>query len=180
VSTESTAFTVTLNIESVGTTTVNLSSSDGGDVFHSTAGGETVGAITIVDGQTTQTFYLLPDSTVGVRTITPTATGVIFTPTTLTYTTTQVEPDDDVESEKVKVYRLLFNLEKSFGSSMPEAWVRTSKMDPADRATILQDYKDWKKIFELSVNDATLANNDTSTHTWVNVGGVSGSARRRH
>lgn len=88
ISEESAAFTVTLDSASVGTTTVDLASSDGGDVFHATSGGSTVASIDIADGETVGTFYLLPDATVGARTITPTADGIAFTPTTLTYTTT--------------------------------------------------------------------------------------------
>lgn len=88
ISAESTVFTITLNSASIGTTTVNLASNDAGDVFRATSGGSTVTSITIADGQTVGTFYLFPDTTVGARTLTPTAIGITFTPTTLTYTTT--------------------------------------------------------------------------------------------
>jgi hypothetical protein len=83
---ESTAFTATLNVTAPpGGTVVNLASNGSGDVFHATPGGGTVTSITIASGQTVGSFYLVPGTT-GSRTITPTSSGITFSPTTLAYT----------------------------------------------------------------------------------------------
>src|ERR1035437_53549 len=86
VSAESTAFTVTLNVVALsGGQVVSLASTGTGDVFHATSGGGSVSSITVASGQTVGTFYLVP-GTAGARTITPTSSGITFTPTTLGYT----------------------------------------------------------------------------------------------
>jgi hypothetical protein len=90
VSTESTAFTVTLNVTAPpGGTVVSLASTGSGDVFHATTGGGTVSSITVASGQTVGYFYLVPGTT-GARTVTPTASGITFSPTTLSYTSNAV------------------------------------------------------------------------------------------
>ena len=89
---DSTAFTVTLSAAAPsGGTIVSLASTGSGDVFQATSGGSSVTSITIAQGQTTGTFYLVPGTT-GSRTITPTATGITFTPTTESYSAIDTTP----------------------------------------------------------------------------------------
>lgn len=86
---ESNPFTITLNALSIGTTTINLSSSGPGDFFRATPGGGSVTSINVPDVQTVGNFYIVP-ATTGVRTITPTSSGITFVPSSLNYTSAAI------------------------------------------------------------------------------------------
>jgi len=83
------------------------------------------------------------------------------------------------------LYEILYVAEKSFSTAFPSAWVRVSKMDPADRDTILQGYHDWKQT--LALNARTTSNELNSptygtvgTRGWVNATGSGGGAVQSH
>jgi hypothetical protein len=86
---------------------------------------------------------------------------------------------------KIALYQILFETEKAFSTTFPNAWVRVSKMDPADRDTILQGYADWKKTYVLNVVPTT---NELNTPTygkvgaagWVNSTGSGGGTVQSH
>ena len=83
------AFTVTLNnVAPSGGQVISLASSVSGDTFTATSGGASVTSITIASGVTTGNFYFVPGATsvAGSRTITPTSSGITFSPTTSPYT----------------------------------------------------------------------------------------------
>ena len=86
VATASTYFTVTLNTAALtGGVSVSLASSGSGDSFGPNP-------LVIASGSTSGTFTLTPSTAPGARTITPTASGITFSPTTLTYTGLDVTP----------------------------------------------------------------------------------------
>ncbi len=86
---------------------------------------------------------------------------------------------------KLAVYQIIFEGEKAFGSLFPESWVRVSKMDPADKDTILQGYGDWKKTYALNVVATTNELNTPAygkhgARGWVNINGASGGSVQQH
>lgn len=86
---------------------------------------------------------------------------------------------------KLALYQILFEAEKAFSTTFPNAWVRVSKMDPADRDTILQGYADWKKTYALNVNPPSNELNSPKygpkgTAGWVNPTGSGGGSAQSH
>jgi phosphodiesterase/alkaline phosphatase D-like protein len=89
VSTESGAIIITLDTPAPsGGITIALASSDASDAFHATPGGSVVTSIAIAAGQTEGTFYVAASSTPGTHVITPTATGITFSPSAWAYAAT--------------------------------------------------------------------------------------------
>jgi hypothetical protein len=86
ISTQSTAFTVTLDRPAqYGGLTVTPASSVGADAFQATSGGGNVSTITIAEGTTTGTFYLTPVAPSGNRNVSVTSTPTATSSTPVVY-----------------------------------------------------------------------------------------------
>jgi hypothetical protein len=90
-----------------------------------------------------------------------------------------------VNEVKTALYQVLWEVEQAFGTAFPEGWVYGSKMDPADKVTLLQGYGEWKKTYALNVNPTTNLLNTPAYGSvgaggWVNGTGASGGAAQEH